>query len=55
MRSAALAHTVIIAIDMNKLHEFLGKFVMDLGATVAAGKAVIGHNLGLYRGSGERP
>jgi transcriptional regulator with XRE-family HTH domain len=36
-------------INMEKLHEFLGKFVADLGATMAAGNVVIGHNLGLYK------
>ena len=30
----------------DKLNEFLGKFVTDLGATVAAGNVVIGHRLG---------
>lgn len=55
MRSAALAHTVIMAIDMDKLHEFLGKFVTDLGATMAAGNVVIGHNLGLYRALASGP
>jgi hypothetical protein len=39
----------IMAIDNDKLNEFLGKFVTDLGATVAAGNVVIGHNLGLYK------
>jgi ubiquinone/menaquinone biosynthesis C-methylase UbiE len=38
-----------MAIDNDKLHEMLGKFVGDLGATVAAGSVVIGHNLGLYK------
>jgi ubiquinone/menaquinone biosynthesis C-methylase UbiE len=38
-----------MAIDMDKLNEFVGRFVMDLGATVAAGNVVIGHRLGLYR------
>jgi ubiquinone/menaquinone biosynthesis C-methylase UbiE len=38
-----------MAIDHDKLHEFLGKFVTDLGATVAAGNVVIGHRLGLYK------
>ena len=28
--------------------EFLGRFVGDLGATMAAGNIVIGHRLGLY-------
>jgi hypothetical protein len=32
-----------------KLHQFLGRFVTDLGATTAAGSVVIGHQLGLYQ------
>lgn len=44
-----------MAIDMDKLHEFLGKFVADLGATAAAGNVVIGHNLGLYKALAPRP
>ena len=35
--------------DENKLNEFLGRFVGDLGATMAAGNVVVGHRLGLYR------
>ena len=38
-----------MAIDTDKLNEFLGKFVADLGATIAAGNVVIGHRLGLYK------
>ena len=38
-----------MAIDIGKLEEFLGRFVADLGATVAAGNVVIGHRLGLYQ------
>jgi ubiquinone/menaquinone biosynthesis C-methylase UbiE/transcriptional regulator with XRE-family HTH domain len=38
-----------MAIDVDKLQEFLGRFVADLGATFAAGNVVIGHRLGLYR------
>jgi ubiquinone/menaquinone biosynthesis C-methylase UbiE len=38
-----------MAIDDDKLHAFLGKFVTDLGATAAAANVVIGHNLGLYK------
>ena len=38
-----------MALDMDKLQEFLGRFVGDLGATFAAGNVVIGHRLGLYR------
>ena len=38
-----------MAIDADKLQEFLGRFIADLGATVAAGNVVIGHRLGLYQ------
>ena len=38
-----------MAIDTDKLEEFLGRFIADLGATVAAGNVVIGHRLGLYQ------
>ena len=38
-----------MAINEDKLNEFLGRFVTDLGATVAAGNVVIGHQLGLYK------
>jgi ubiquinone/menaquinone biosynthesis C-methylase UbiE len=37
-----------MALDMDKLNEFLGRFVGDLGATITAGGVVIGHRLGLY-------
>jgi hypothetical protein len=36
-------------IDMTKLNEFLGKAVIDLGATLSAGLVVIGDKLGLYK------
>ncbi|HZS19568.1 MAG TPA: class I SAM-dependent methyltransferase [Pseudonocardiaceae bacterium] len=35
--------------DHNKVTEFLGQVVADMGATDAAGSVVIGHRLGLYR------
>jgi hypothetical protein len=38
-----------MALDLDKLQEFLGRFVTDLGATFAAGNVVVGHHLGLYR------
>jgi SAM-dependent methyltransferase len=38
-----------MAIDQGKLNEFLGRFVGDLGATMAAGNIVVGHRLGLYQ------
>jgi len=44
-----------MAIDNDKLQDFLHKFVGDLGATVAAGGVVIGHNLGLYRALADEP
>ncbi|REJ77491.1 MAG: methyltransferase domain-containing protein [Acidobacteria bacterium] len=39
-------------IDQDKLHELLGKFVGDLGATMSAGTIVIGEKLGLYKAMG---
>jgi ubiquinone/menaquinone biosynthesis C-methylase UbiE len=44
-----------MAVDMEKLQEFLGRFVADLGATLAAGNVVIGHRLGLYRALAASP
>ena len=44
-----------MAIDTDKLNEFLGKFVGDLGATVAAGSVVIGHRLGLCKALAAAP
>ena len=41
--------------DENKLNEFLGRFVGDLGATITAGGVVIGHRLGLYGALAEAP
>ncbi len=38
-----------MAIDTDKLQEFLGRFVTDLSATFAAGSVVTGHHLGLHR------
>jgi SAM-dependent methyltransferase len=44
-----------MSIDQDKLQEFLGRFVADLGATIAAGSVVVGHRLGLYRSLAEAP
>jgi SAM-dependent methyltransferase len=44
-----------MSIDQDKLGEFLGTFVTDLGATMAAGSVVVGHRLGLYQGLAEGP
>ena len=38
-----------MAVDQNKLMEFLNRFVGDLGATMAAGNVLVGDRLGLYR------
>jgi ubiquinone/menaquinone biosynthesis C-methylase UbiE len=38
-----------MAIDQDRMNEFLGRFVGDLGATITAGGIVTGHRLGLYR------
>src|SRR5580704_11100197 len=45
----------IMTIDQDKLGELLGRFVGDLGATLAAGSVVVGHRLGLYRSLAEGP
>ena len=44
-----------MAVDQDKLMELLGRFVGDLGATVAAGSVVVGHRLGLFRALAEGP
>jgi SAM-dependent methyltransferase len=41
--------------DENKLNEFLGRFVGDLGATITAGSVVVGHRLGLYQALATAP
>ncbi len=38
-----------MAINDDKLMDFLHRFVGDLGATMAAGNVVVGHHLGLYK------
>ena len=42
-------------LDHDTLTAFLGRFVGDLGATIAAGNIVVGHRLGLYRALAEGP
>ena len=44
-----------MAVDQDRLNEFLGQFVTDLGATMAAGSIVVGHRLGLYRALADAP
>jgi SAM-dependent methyltransferase len=44
-----------MAIDMDKLNGFVGRFVGDLGAAVHAGMVVIGEKLGLYKALAVEP
>ena len=44
-----------MAIDMDKLNVFVGRFVGDLGAAVHAGMVVIGEKLGLYKALAVHP
>jgi SAM-dependent methyltransferase len=44
-----------MAIDQDKLMEFVNRFVGDLGATMAAGNVIVGDRLGLYRALAEKP
>ena len=44
-----------MAIDNDKLMDFLHKFVGDLGATMAAGNVVVGHRLGFFAELGRSP
>jgi SAM-dependent methyltransferase len=44
-----------MAVDMDKLNAFIGRFVNDLGATAHAGMVVLGEKLGLYQALAERP
>ena len=44
-----------MAVDNDRFMEFLGRFVGDLGATIAAGNVVVGQRLGLYQALAEGP
>src|SRR5271165_3588198 len=44
-----------MALDMDKLNAFIGRFVGDLGASVHAGMVVIGEKLGLYKALAVEP
>jgi len=44
-----------MAVDQDKLMDFVHRFVGDLGATVTAGGVVIGHRLGLYKALAHSP
>ena len=43
-----------MALDMDKLNAFIGRFVGDLGATIHAGMIVLGDKLGLYKALAQR-
>jgi len=43
------------ALDMDKLHAFVGRFVSDLGAAGHTGMVVIGERLGLYKALAAEP
>lgn len=42
-------------VNHDKLMEFVGRFAGDLGATMAAGNVVLGHELGLYQALASGP
>jgi hypothetical protein len=44
-----------MALDMDKLNAFIGRFVGDLGATIHAGMVVLGDQLGLYKALAKQP
>ena len=44
-----------MAVDLDKLDEFVNRFVGDLGATIAAGSVIVGDRLGLYRALADKP
>ncbi len=44
-----------MAVDEDRLMDFLHRFVGDLGATMAAGSVVLGDRLGLYRALAAQP
>lgn len=41
--------------DQEKVQEFLGRFVADLGATGSAGQVAVGHRLGIYAALADGP
>jgi len=50
-----MSTATVPALDMDKLHAFVGQFVTDLGAAVHAGMVVIGEKLGLYKALAGEP
>src|SRR3954469_13209304 len=54
-RGAGRSSEDVMALDEAKLNEMLHQFVVDLGATIAAGGVVLGDRLGLYKALAEKP
>lgn len=44
-----MSTATVPALEMDKLHAFIGQFVADLGAAAHSGMVVIGEKLGLYK------
>ena len=44
--------TTVPALDMDKLHEFMGRAVGDMGAAMHAVLILLGDRLGLVQGDG---
>ncbi|QAZ39870.1 SAM-dependent methyltransferase [Methylibium sp. Pch-M] len=44
-----------MAIDVDKLNAFMGRFVVDIGAALHAGTVVLGDQLGLYKALADGP
>ena len=44
-----------MAINEERLNEFMGNFVRDMGAVAHAATVVIGDQLGLYKALAEKP
>jgi 2-polyprenyl-3-methyl-5-hydroxy-6-metoxy-1,4-benzoquinol methylase len=53
--AAHLEEEIGMAVDTDKLMEFVGSVIGDLGATLSAGGVVIGHRLGLYTALAQGP
>jgi SAM-dependent methyltransferase len=50
-----MSTATVPALDMDRLNEFIGRFVTDLGAAVHTGMVVIGEKLGLYKALADGP
>src|SRR5271169_1029552 len=50
-----MSTAAVSPLDMDKLNQFIGRFVTDLGAAVHTGMVVIGEKLGLYKALADGP